>query len=188
MCLILNATTSCRYLTAVRLAYNQPQGQISPEIVMMTPLSFLSLSGNNLSYMTGAIRILTGCKNLIVLILSSNFMNEAMPNYDLKKISDVLQNLQAPDCGGCELIGPFPLWLCNLRKLQVLGLSGNQITGSIPRCGSGNYRAYSISTCHVTMFLEYFPKELGRLQALQSHEDQLNSRYMELPLYILLTC
>ena len=97
MCLILNATTSCRYLTAVRLAYNQPQGQISPEIVMMTPLSFLSLSGNNLSYMTGAIRILTGCKNLIVLIVSSNFMNEAMPNYDLKKISDVLQNLQAPD-------------------------------------------------------------------------------------------
>lgn len=91
---------SCRYLTAVRLAYNEPQGQISPEIVMMTPLSFLSLSGNNLSYMTGAIRILTGCKNLIVLILSSNFMNEAMPNYDLKKISDVLQNLQAPDCGG----------------------------------------------------------------------------------------
>ncbi|KAK9214350.1 hypothetical protein WN944_006339 [Citrus x changshan-huyou] len=85
------------YLTAVRLAYNQPQGQISPEIVMMTPLSFLSLSGNNLSYMTGAIRILTGCKNLIVLIVSSNFMNEAMPNYDLKKISDVLQNLQAPD-------------------------------------------------------------------------------------------
>lgn len=188
MCLILNATTSCRYLTAVRLAYNEPQGQISPEIVMMTPLSFLSLSGNNLSYMTGAIRILTGCKNLIVLILSSNFMNEAMPNYDLKKISDVLQNLQAPDCGGCELIGPFPLWLCNLRKLQVLGLSGNQITGSIPRCGSGNYRAYSISTCHVTMFLEYFPKELGRLQAHQSHQDQLNSRYMELPLYILLTC
>lgn len=60
---------SCKSLTAIRLASNQLRGQILLEIVALKSLAYLSISSNNLIIVTGALRILMGCKNLTTLNL-----------------------------------------------------------------------------------------------------------------------
>ena len=122
---------ACISLKAVRLAYNQLGGQISPEIQALKSLSFLSVSYNNLTNLTGAIQIMMGCKNLRTLILSVNFMNETIPDEGTINVSG-FQNLQVFSLGASGLSGRVPTWLANLKNLEVLDLSLNHITGSIP--------------------------------------------------------
>lgn len=124
---------SCRSLTAVNLARNQLEGQISPGIVALKSLSFLSLSNNSLTNITGAIRILMGCKNLKVLIIPLNFMDETMPDNDHLTSANGFKNLQVLGLAKCKLKGQVPSWIGKLKKLQVLDLSFNQLTGSVPR-------------------------------------------------------
>ncbi|CAN6555988.1 unnamed protein product [Malus baccata var. baccata] len=142
---------SCKSLKALRLAENNLEGQIQPEIVSLKSLSFLSLSENRLTNATGAMKILMGCKSLRVLLLSENFLGEEMP--DLKK-------LEVLDLSFNRLTGPIPGWLGTLPSLFLLILNHNLISGE-------------------------FPKELCRLQALvsQNAATQTGYDYLELPIY-----
>ncbi|KAJ6308702.1 hypothetical protein OIU76_018307 [Salix suchowensis] len=123
---------SCTSLVAIRLASNQIEGQILPDILALRSLSFLSISANNLTNITGAIRILMGCKNLTTLILSNNTMSEGVLDDGNTLDSTGFQNLQVLALGRCKLSGQVPSWLANISSLQVIDLSYNQIRGSIP--------------------------------------------------------
>ncbi|XP_052181506.1 tyrosine-sulfated glycopeptide receptor 1-like isoform X4 [Diospyros lotus] len=176
---------SCKSLTAVRLANNQLQGQIPTAIVQLQSLSFLSLSVNNLTNFTGAIRILMGCKNLSTIVVSKNFFNEAMPDDESIVDSEGFKNLQVLGLGGCLFTGQIPTWLAKLQKLEVVDLSCNQFTGSIPGW---------LGTLPNLFYLDLtsnllgggFPKALTQLPRLASEQssDQVDKSYLELPVFV----
>ncbi|KAF8114266.1 hypothetical protein N665_0039s0031 [Sinapis alba] len=123
---------SCKSLTAIRFSGNKLTGQISPQILKLESLSFLSLSDNKIKNVTGALSILQGCKKLSTLLVALNFYNETFPrNKDLVS-PDGFPKLKIFGIGGCGLKGEIPSWLINLKSLEVLDLSVNQLVGRIP--------------------------------------------------------
>ncbi|KAK7294555.1 hypothetical protein RJT34_17444 [Clitoria ternatea] len=175
---------ACKYLSAVRLASNHIEGQISHEILGLESLSFLSISTNKLRNVTGALRILTGLKNLSTLMLSKNFFNEMIPEDENLIDPDGFQKLQVLGLGGCNFTGQIPSWLVKLKKLEVLDLSFNQVSGSIPPwLGTLPQLFYmDLSVNHLTGI---FPRELTRLPALTSQQanDKVERTYLELPVF-----
>ncbi|KAB2616018.1 hypothetical protein D8674_022606 [Pyrus ussuriensis x Pyrus communis] len=72
---------SCTSLEVLGLSRNHLEGQIQPDIVSLKSLSFLSLSYNRLTNVTGSMRIMIGCKNLRTLVFARSFKVKAIP-YD----------------------------------------------------------------------------------------------------------
>lgn len=177
---------SCKSLTAVRLATNQLEGQISEEILALQSLSFLSISNNTLTNITGAITILMGCKNLTTLIISKNFMKEPIPADENTVASDGFQNLQVLGLGGCGFTGQIPAWLAKLKKLEVIDLSQNQISGSIPRWLGTLPNLFYIDLSDNLISGE-FPKEISGLKALATQDvyDKMERSYLELPVFVM---
>ncbi|KAK8461676.1 hypothetical protein SEVIR_1G080900v4 [Setaria viridis] len=120
---------SCSNLTALRLSANNLHGQLSPRIGELKSLAFLSLSVNNFTNITNALRILNNSSTLTTLIIGNNFKGEAMPE---DETIAGFQNLQFLSISNCSLSGKIPLWLSKLKKLQVLLLNMNHLSGSIP--------------------------------------------------------
>ncbi|CAI9753687.1 unnamed protein product [Fraxinus pennsylvanica] len=109
----------CKNLAAIRLATNSLNGEVLPGITALQSLSFLSLSNNSLNNITSAMRILTGCKNLSILMLSKNFYNEPLPGDENLIRAGEFQNLQVLGLGGCGFTGQIPMWLSRLDKLEL---------------------------------------------------------------------
>ncbi|KAK1582379.1 hypothetical protein Q3G72_014456 [Acer saccharum] len=176
---------SCKSLTAVRLASNQLEGQISPDILALQSLSFLSISTNNITDITGALKVLMGCRNLTTLIITNNFKNEPMPQEENTVAPDGFQNLQVLGLGGCQFTGQVPIWLAKLKKLEVLDLSVNQFTGPIPGWFGNLAKLFYIDLSSNSLTGE-FPKELTQLSALASEEiiDEVQRSYLELPVFV----
>ncbi|KAL8106595.1 hypothetical protein AgCh_023380 [Apium graveolens] len=175
----------CKSLIAIRLGVNRLQGQISPEIRKLPSLSFLSISNNGLSNITGAIQNLMGCKNLRIIIFSKNFYHEAIPEAEETVDSDGFQNLQVLKMGGCNFTGSIPKWLGNLRKLQVLELSYNRIKGSVPGWFANMSYLFYLDLSG-NLLQGDFPKHLILLPALSSREGaaQVDGSILELPIYV----
>ncbi|XP_065867219.1 tyrosine-sulfated glycopeptide receptor 1-like [Euphorbia lathyris] len=175
---------SCKSLTAVRLAVNQLTGQFSPEIQALESLSFLSVSYNNLTNLTGAIQIMMGCKNLTTLILSVNFINEKIPDdADIRNL-DGFQNLQVLALGASQLSGQVPTWLAKLKNLEVLDLSVNRITGSIPSWLGSLPNLFYIDLSR-NFLSGKLPEEFGELYtlALQGANKLFARSYLPLPVF-----
>ncbi|XP_035545950.1 receptor-like protein 2 [Juglans regia] len=173
---------SCKSLRAIRLSRNQLEGQIPLEIAQLKYLSFFSLSFNNLTNITAAIKMLMHCKSLEVVLIGSNFLHERLPNDD-----DIVgfQNLRLLDIGACQLTGQLPMWLSMLKKLEILLLNHNRITGSIPGWLSTLPRLKALQLSHNLISGE-FPKELCALPALVSAQAyQRDNDYLLLPIYYL---
>ncbi|KAM7474055.1 hypothetical protein LguiB_021298 [Lonicera macranthoides] len=173
---------SCKALNAIRLATNRLEGEISPNIVALQSLSFLSLSNNSLTNITGALQILRACKNLSTIILSKNFFGEAMPDVES---FEGFQNLHILAFGGCQLTGQIPNWLVEMTKLEVLDLSLNQLTGSIPGW-LGHLPNLFYLDLAVNFLLGDFPKELIGLPKLASVQisESIDRSYLELPVFV----
>lgn len=171
---------NCKSLTAIRLATNKLEGEILPEISQLQSLSFLSISNNTLTNITGALVNVMGLKNLSALILSLNNFNETLPDAGIEGF----QNLRVLAVGGCNLTGQVPSWLAALGKLEVLDLSVNRITGSIPGW-FGNFQNLFYADLSQNAFSGGLPNELTRLQRLSSQQgsDQVES-FLELPVFV----
>lgn len=176
---------SCKSLTAIRLAGNKLQGQILPDILALESLSFLSISNNSLTNITGAIRILMGVKSLTTLVLSKGFQSEPMPEYDGIG-TEGFQSLQVLALGGCQLTGQVPNWLVKLKKLTVLDLSVNLLNGSIPGWLASLPGLFYIDLSSNQLSGE-FPKELCGMPALTSGKayDHVDRSYLELPVFVM---
>lgn len=176
---------SCKSLTAVRLANNRIMGQILPDILALQSLSFLSISKNNLTNITGAIKTLMGCRNLSTLILTQNFFYERLPGDDSISDSNGFQRLQVLALGGCRFSGQVPTWLAKLRKLEVLDLSQNQITGSLPGW-LGTLPSLFYIDMSSNLLSGEFPLEIMELPRLTSEEaaNEVDQSYLELPVFV----
>ncbi|KAJ8447554.1 hypothetical protein Cgig2_031167 [Carnegiea gigantea] len=176
---------SCKSLTAIRVATNKLTGQISPSIVKLPSLSFLSLSNNSFSNVSGAIKILAGCKSLTTLTMSINFHNEALPSEKNFTGPEGFQNLQVLAIGGCNFSGQVPNWLADVKTLEVLDLSYNQITGTIPDWLGALPNFFYLDLSRNLLSGE-FPLQLNTLPALISEKvaDNLNRSYLDLPVFV----
>lgn len=177
---------SCKSLTAIRFATNRLEGEIAPEIVSLQSLIFLSISNNSLSNITGAISILMNLKNLSAVILSKNFLNEAMPEGDTIIAPGGFQNLQVLALGGCQLTGEVPIWLKRLSNLEVLDLSQNFITGTIPGWFAVLKNLFYLDLSG-NLLSGGFPVVLTRLPALTlaNPSASLNQTFLELPVFVM---
>lgn len=122
---------SCKSITAIRFASDKLTGQVSPQVLELESLSFLSLSDNKLTNITGALSILQGCRNLSTLLIGKNFFKETFSS-DRLISSDGFYNLRIFASGGCGLRGEISAWLIKLKSLAVMDLSHNQLVGSVP--------------------------------------------------------
>ncbi|KAK9941395.1 hypothetical protein M0R45_017998 [Rubus argutus] len=176
---------SCKSLKAVRMSYNDLEFQIQPEIVSLKSLSFLSLGYNTrLTKVKEAMKILMGCKRLVVLSLASSFVGEELPA-DLGTVGfDGFQNLRVLDLSSCNLTGHIPLWLSKLKQLEILDMSLNRFTGSIPSWMATLPRLYSISM-ESNLLSGELPKELWTLPMLVSEQTAAKVAHnsLELPIF-----
>ncbi|KAG6630038.1 hypothetical protein CIPAW_14G127900 [Carya illinoinensis] len=173
---------SCKFLRAIRLASNKLGGQIRPEIVQLKFLVFLSLSYNTLTNITGAVKILAHCKTLNVLLLTGNFLNEAIPTDDSIVGFDGFKSLEYLGLTHCKLTGQIPTWLSKLKNLQVLGLSFNRITGSIPGWLSTLPRLFRLNLSDNLISGE-FPKEICALPTLVSDQAPIDDSSLILSIF-----
>ncbi|KAG7025695.1 Tyrosine-sulfated glycopeptide receptor 1, partial [Cucurbita argyrosperma subsp. argyrosperma] len=176
---------SCRSLKAVRLASNQFSGEISQEIAALQSLSFLSVSKNNLTNLSGALRSLMGCRNLGTLVLSSSYNGEALPDGDIIEDANAFQNIQALAIGACQLTGRVPSWIEKLRNLEVLDLSFNRLVGSIPEW-LGDLPGLFYVDLSNNRISGKFPIQLCRLKALMSQQilDPAKQSFLALPVFV----
>ncbi|KAA8549831.1 hypothetical protein F0562_001515 [Nyssa sinensis] len=175
---------SCKSLVAIRFAGNKLEGQILPQILALQSLSFLSLSANRLTNITGAIRILNVCKSLKLLFLSMNFIGETLPDDDSIVALDGFKSLEVLCLRKCHLTGEVPPWLAKLRKLEYLDVSVNQLTGPVPGWLWSLPGLFYIDLSHNQLSGE-FPQELSKLPALTSEHAaaQVDRTYLELPIF-----
>ncbi|KAG2720896.1 hypothetical protein I3760_02G055400 [Carya illinoinensis] len=176
---------SCKSLKAIRLAGNRLEGQIMPDVLQLKLLQYLSLGDNKLTDLTEAIKVLSGCKSLNIVILPVNFQHEAMPSDDSMVGSFGFENLRVLGLGGCQLTGTLPSWLSKLKKLEVLDLSFNRITGSIPGWLSTLPRLFYLDLSNNLISGE-FPKELCDLPALvlKQTAPPVEQSYSKLPIFV----
>lgn len=176
---------ACKKLTAIRLATNSLVGRVLPEVAMLPYLSFLSLSDNSLTNSADAIRILSRCKNLTVLVMSKNFYNEELPGQVGLIGLHGFWNLRILGLGGCRFTSAVPLWLSKLSNLSVLDLSFNNIISPIPSWIGALPNLFYLDLSN-NQISGQFPVELTELQLLKSGHspDQFEKRYLELPVFV----
>ncbi|KAJ0247908.1 Receptor-like protein 2 [Hirschfeldia incana] len=176
---------SCKSLTAMRFASNMFTGQISPQVLELESLSFLSLSDNKLTNITGALRILQGCRNLSTLLIGKNFYNETFPSDRDLTYPDGFPNLRIFASGGSGLRGELPAWLIKLKSLAVLDLSQNQLVGSIPGWLGTLPHLFYIDLSDNLLSGE-LPKEFFQLKSLMSLKDYdaTEKNNLKLPVYV----
>ncbi|PRQ35629.1 putative non-specific serine/threonine protein kinase [Rosa chinensis] len=84
-----------------------------------------------------AMKILMGCKRLVVLSLASSFVGEELPA-DLGIVDfDGFQNLQVLDLSSCNLLnritGSIPSWIGTLPRLCSVSMEFNLLSGEPPK-------------------------------------------------------
>ncbi|KAJ0709869.1 putative leucine-rich repeat domain superfamily [Helianthus annuus] len=172
---------SCKSLTAIRLARNKLVGEISPDILELPSLSFLSLTRNTFKNISQALNILSRHGKLTTLLLNSNFFNQTLPASGISGF----QELKVMELGACMLFGQVPIWLMSLTNLEYIALSDNNISGKIP-----GWLQYLPNLFYLALNNNLLsgglPVELTRLPALATHQvlDQVKNDNLELPVII----
>ncbi|CAL5060232.1 unnamed protein product [Urochloa decumbens] len=173
---------SCSKLIGLRLSSNKFNGQLSPRIGNLKSLVFLSIAENYFVNITGFLHRLKNSRNLTVLLMGTNFMDEVMPDH---VTTDGFENLQMLTIDNCQLSGKLPLWLSKLSSLRILDLSNNQLTGTIPVWIKSLNFLYYIDMSNNSLLGE-IPTALMEITMLQSKKvpDYLNQRVSSVPIYM----
>ncbi|CAN8235447.1 unnamed protein product [Cochlearia groenlandica] len=176
---------SCKNMTAMRFAGNKLTGQILPQVLELKYLSFFSFSDNKMTNITGALRILQGCKKLSTLIMAKNFYDETIPSNIDFLAPQGFQNLQIFGSGASRLKGEIPAWLIKLKSVEAIDLSVNRLTGSIPGWLGTLPNLFYLDLSD-NLLAGQLPKELFHMRALMSQKayDATEHSYLELPLFI----
>ncbi|XP_072973327.1 tyrosine-sulfated glycopeptide receptor 1-like [Typha angustifolia] len=172
---------TCRNLIALRLSTNALTGQVSHGMTNLQALSFLSLSINYFTNISGTLNILKKCKNLTVILLGENFKHEAFPDADW---TGEFQRLQILSLGKCQLTGQIPFWLSKLTNLEGLDLSGNKLTGTIPSWFNTLPKLFSLNVSDNYLSGE-IPQAITEMPLLASEQGvaQLDPSYFVLPVF-----
>ncbi|KAM5554138.1 hypothetical protein ABKV19_026064, partial [Rosa sericea] len=165
-------------LNTFDLSYNNFSGVLPPSLGKLSKLKLIVLDSNNLEgHLPPS---LMNCANLVELGIRANCLEEDISTFNFSKLSqlsgemagddgivefDGFQSLELLDLSCCGLTGEILGWLSKLKKLEILNLNSNRITGSLP---SG------------------FPKELCRLLMLVHGRAvaQADRNHLELPIFV----
>ncbi|KAL0390402.1 UNVERIFIED_CONTAM: Tyrosine-sulfated glycopeptide receptor 1 [Sesamum calycinum] len=173
----------CRSVTAVRLAINALVGEIPPCMASLRSLTHLSVATNNLSNVVGALKTLSNCDNLKVLLLTGGFHDEtSIDDNDLWRRSG-FQNLQILSLEGCNLTGQIPSWIAKLRNLKGLDLSDNRISGPIPTWLGEMPDLFALNLSR-NLLSGNLPREVCGLPALTTDKTGLDLSYLALPFLV----
>ncbi|KAB1208291.1 Tyrosine-sulfated glycopeptide receptor 1 [Morella rubra] len=156
---------NCTNLIKLNLRFNFLEGEISTlNFSSLQHLALLDLGRNNftghlpVSVYSWAIKSLVRCKTLSIVILTENFLHEALPA-DVNTVDDDgFKNLLVLGLAHCQMTGPIPSWFSTLPSLLRLDLTANLISGD-------------------------FPKELCTLPALVSTKPQIDNISLILPIF-----
>ncbi|XP_062188529.1 phytosulfokine receptor 2 [Phragmites australis] len=169
----------CRELKSLSLAKNRLTGQLPEDYIQLASLSMLSLSNNSLRNISGALRVLGGCKNLTTLILTKNFNGEELPGDGIGGFD----GMEVLALGDCALRGRVPEWLTRCRKLEVLDLSWNQLVGTIPSW-IGKFEYLSYLDLSNNSLVGEIPKSLTQLKSLVTARQSPGIAFTSMPLYV----
>ncbi|XP_058180429.1 cuscuta receptor 1-like [Rhododendron vialii] len=116
----------CRLLNFLRLSNNFLKGPVLPHQNNLTLLKVFYSANNSFTEIPPNL----SRSNLIYLDVSANQLVGKIPGF----IGNL--SLQFLAMAGNHLEGPIPIEFCQLRKLTLLDLSENNITGAVPSCFS----------------------------------------------------
>ncbi|XP_010519011.1 PREDICTED: receptor-like protein 2 [Tarenaya hassleriana] len=173
---------ACKSLQAIRACGNFLQGQIAPEILNLDSLTYVSLSNNNLTNITGAISLLSASKNLTALLICGNFFDETLPDDEELMDPEGFKALTSLALCGSNLHGKIPTWLSKAEKLRFLDISDNRFTGSVPGW-LGNLRELFYISLSGNLLSGEIPKDFFNLQGLDLGQPPL-----ELPVFLMPYC
>jgi Leucine-rich repeat (LRR) protein len=155
------ATVDGRVVQSLTLEAVGVQGNIPPDLALLTHLTSLELTSN--SRLTGTIPSSLGTflTNLQSLRLFNNALIGAIPSSfgSLTSLNELelLEN---------HLIGTIPSSLDALTNLTVLSLGGNGLTGTIPPSIGSSLKSLSSFTLYSNRLSGSIPSSLGALTAL----------------------
>ncbi|XP_044505671.1 receptor-like protein EIX2 [Mangifera indica] len=135
-------------LLVLNLGNNALSGKIPPSLGSLHKILTLRLSSNNFS---GEVPTFSNFTRLRILDLQHNALSGKLPEW----IGESLPSLLVLNLGSNRFNGNIPLQLCHLVNIQILDLSLNNISGSIPNCFN-NFTALSETTSsHVAISYVY---------------------------------
>ncbi|XP_022760151.1 LRR receptor-like serine/threonine-protein kinase GSO1 [Durio zibethinus] len=148
-------------LTSLDLSHSNFSGHVLSEILELSELKFLDLSGNSLKLRKpGLGSLLEKLTNLHGLVLSDVKISSSVPN-----VSANFSSLTSLILSNCDLREEFPTGIFKLPTLQFLSLQSNQeLTGYLPDI-QGSHPLLKLSLAN-TSFFGQLPESIGNFKSL----------------------
>ncbi|RDY13229.1 Phytosulfokine receptor 1, partial [Mucuna pruriens] len=181
-CLVPSSLSNCLRLEVIGFGQNRFNcGEIPVNFKNLQSLTQLSLANTGLHNLPSTLEILSQCRNLSTLGLSTNFHNEEMPQPQGKNLE--FSNLKVFVLANGQMKGSFPKWLSGCKKLEMLDLSWNHLTGSIPSWIGQFNNLYYLDLSN-NSFTGYIPQSLAIVLSLQFRNLSLEGTIFAFPFYV----
>ncbi|XP_054778926.1 phytosulfokine receptor 1-like isoform X2 [Prosopis cineraria] len=125
---IPGSLSKCPRLEEISLSSNNLSGEVPVTLKKISSLTVLGLSSTGLRNLSSALNVLQHCRNLSILGLPNNFINEEMPQDRIVGF----KSLQVLVLANSQIKGSVPKWLKGCKMLQFVDLSWNSLSGIIP--------------------------------------------------------